>query len=250
MLSEEKRIACMNPPAGRLRLAIDTDTMNEVDDQFAIAWAAASKDRFDLEALYAAPFSHDCFSALNEDEALVAAAGEANGHSEDPADGMEQSYQEIIRILGMMNEPTEGRVFRGSGRYLPDRETPVDSPAVRDLIHRAMNGSGMLYVAAIATLTNIASAILLEPAITEHMTVVWLGGHQLSCGHGIEFNLIQDVYAAQVVLNSGVPMIWVPCNNVAALLTVTESELRTFMENNGTISDYLAKTVLNKFLVP
>ncbi len=40
---------------------IDTDAKNEVDDQFAIAWALRSPERFQVEAVYAAPFSHTVF---------------------------------------------------------------------------------------------------------------------------------------------------------------------------------------------
>lgn len=50
-----ERKARLDIPAGRIRLVIDTDTKNEVDDQFAISWALRSPDRFRVEAVYAAP---------------------------------------------------------------------------------------------------------------------------------------------------------------------------------------------------
>lgn len=240
----------LNVPTGKLRLIIDSDTMNEVDDQFAIAWALRSKERFDLEAMYAVPFSHDCFNQFNKDADVVKIANSVNGHSEDPSDGMEQSYHEIIRICELMNEPTEGRVVKGSGKYMPDVATPVESPAARDLIKRAMEGDGLLYVAAIGAATNIASAILMEPQIINKIVVAWLGGHMPSVGHGIEFNLIQDVLAAQVLFNSGVPLIWVPCMNVAALLTVSDAELKEKLLPLGGIGTYLANTVLEAFKNP
>ena len=37
-------------------IVIDTDAYNEVDDQFAIAWALRSTERIHVEAVYAAPF--------------------------------------------------------------------------------------------------------------------------------------------------------------------------------------------------
>ena len=41
---------------GILRMALDTDTFNEIDDQFAVAYALLSPERLQVEALYAAPF--------------------------------------------------------------------------------------------------------------------------------------------------------------------------------------------------
>ena len=54
-LSAEERARRLCPPAGKLRLAIDSDAKNEVDDQFAIAWALRSPERFSVEAIYAVP---------------------------------------------------------------------------------------------------------------------------------------------------------------------------------------------------
>ena len=43
------------PPRGaRLRVVIDTDAANEIDDQFALAWALLSPERLDVLAVYAA----------------------------------------------------------------------------------------------------------------------------------------------------------------------------------------------------
>ena len=38
-MNNEERKKRLQIPTGRLRLVIDTDAKNEVDDQFAIAWA-------------------------------------------------------------------------------------------------------------------------------------------------------------------------------------------------------------------
>ena len=44
-MDEMTRIAKLQPPEGRVRLVIDTDTYNEIDDQFAIVHALLSPDR-------------------------------------------------------------------------------------------------------------------------------------------------------------------------------------------------------------
>ena len=51
-------------PNKKIRLIIDTDTKNEVDDQFAIAWALNKENRFTIEAIYAAHFIMDVFGNL------------------------------------------------------------------------------------------------------------------------------------------------------------------------------------------
>ncbi|MBW7457493.1 nucleoside hydrolase, partial [Paenibacillus sepulcri] len=139
-LSEDLRVRRLQPPAGKINMVLDTDTYNEIDDQFAIVYALLSKDKINLQAIYAAPFHNEL--------------------SDGPKDGMEKSYDEIIRILEQMNEPAGGFVFRGSEGYLPGPQEPVDSEAARDLIAKAMAAPDdePLYVVAIAAITNIASA--------------------------------------------------------------------------------------------
>jgi purine nucleosidase len=188
ILSEEFRIRRLAPPSGPVDMVLDTDTFNEIDDQFALAYTILSSEKLKLKAIYAAPFH--------------------NSLSSGPKDGMEKSYEEILKILSRLNRNAEDFVFRGSDTYLPGSHVPVDSPAARDLVLKAMAApeDKPLYVVAIGAITNVASAILLEPDIIKKIVVVWLGGHQLSWGNTKEFNLEQDVFAARVVFDSGVPL--------------------------------------------
>jgi purine nucleosidase len=57
-LSEAELLQRLEPPSGKIRLIIDTDTHNEIDDQFAIAWVLLSQDVFDIEGVVAEPYSH------------------------------------------------------------------------------------------------------------------------------------------------------------------------------------------------
>lgn len=250
ILSDERRRSLLYPSTGQIHLVIDTDAKNEVDDQFAIAWALRSKDRFIVDAVYAAPFAHDCFRQFNQAEDAMEKSASAVGHSAGPADGMEQSFQEIQKLFALLDEPTADRVFRGAERYIGSDGAPVESEAVRDLILRVHKSQEPIYVAAIGAVTNIASAILVDPSIVDNMVVVWLGGNALGFGQGVEFNLIQDLRAAQTIFNSGVPLIWIPCLNVASLLSVSECELREYLLHTTPIGDYLARTVLDAFSDP
>lgn len=56
MLTESQRLRMMSPPTGPVDLVVDTDAYNEIDDQFAIAYALGVQDRLRVQALYAAPF--------------------------------------------------------------------------------------------------------------------------------------------------------------------------------------------------
>ncbi len=134
----------LEPPTGRMRLIIDTDTHNEIDDQFAIAWALLSQDRFDVEGVCAEPYSfqhlrdrtnaaYDLLKA-NPGAALppelaafrrVAHNHLSIGsdphqlHYDTPAEGMELSYQEILTVYSKLNEDPTGK---GVSRFsrLPD----------------------------------------------------------------------------------------------------------------------------------
>ncbi len=225
-IDEAVRIKKLTPPTGKIKMVLDTDTYNEVDDQFALAYALLSPEKIDLLAVYAAPFHND--------------------RSANAGDGMEKSYEEILRLLKFMNKPAESFAFRGSNRYLENINTPVNSPAVEDLIKKAMASSpeNPLYVVPIGCITNIASAILIEPKIIEKIVVVWLGGNALYWPHQREFNLQQDVLAAQVVFNSGVPFVTLPCQNVVSHLHTTIPELKYYLEGKNELSDYLYKIVL------
>lgn len=212
----------LNRPEGKVRLVIDSDAFNEIDDQYALAYALKKQDRIQLEAIYAAPF-------FNENAVSV-------------QDGMEKSYDEIKKLLHIMKrDDLEGFVYKGSTDYLKDEDTPQESAAARDLVKRAMEmpEGELLYVVAIGAITNIASALLMEPAIVDKIVLIWLGGHAHYWKHTKEFNLIQDVAAARVVFDSGVPMVQVPCMGVTSHLSTTEPELREHLKGKSEIGDYL-----------
>ena len=218
-LSREMMLDMLAPPTGPVSMVLDTDTYNEIDDQFAVVYSLLC-DNLDVEAIYAAPF--------------------LNHRSTSPGDGMLKSYEEILRLLGRLNHPHEGLVYHGSSRYLERVDTPVHSEAVDDLVVRAMQPrDGPLYVVAIGAITNIASALLLKPEIGEHIVVVWLGGHPQYWPHTREFNLQQDVLSAQVVFNCGGPVVQIPCKNVAEHLRTTVPEMEAYVSGQGAIGDYL-----------
>ena len=220
----ETLIKRLDPPVNRpIDMVLDTDTYNEIDDQFALMYSLLSTEQVHLTAVYAAPFHND----------------RSNG----PEDGMVKSYNEIVRLLKTVNVSADGFVFEGSRSYLPDGNTPVESPAARDLVQKAMArpDDDPLYVCAIGCITNVASAILMEPEIIHKIVVVWLGGHMLTWPTTREFNLMQDVPAARVLLDCGVPFILVPCMGVASHLTASTYELNACIGGKNEMCDALCE---------
>ena len=82
---------------------------------------------------------------------------------------------------------------------------------------------------------------MLEPEVIRKIVVVWLGGHNLNWPHAREFNLKQDVPAVQVVLDSGVPFVIVPCLGVTSHLLTTLAELQAFIGGTSRVGDYLCQ---------
>lgn len=210
-------------PKGRVKMVLDTDTYNEIDDQFALVYAVIAQDKIDLQAVYAAPFHN----------------GRCNGAGE----GMELSYQEIIRVLTHLDFPYDSLVYRGSTSFMGPNKQPIESEATKHLIELAgkLPEGEFLYVAAIGAITNIASALLLDPTLKDKIVVVWLGGHPHYWRHNREFNLTQDPYSAQVVFDSGVSVVHVPCKNVAEHVKTTIPEMKTLFGGRGEIGDYLLR---------
>jgi len=203
-------------------MVLDTDTGNEIDDQFALVYALISPE-LDLQAVYAAPFT--------------------NNRSTGPADGMEKSYEEILRILSRIDKSPDGFAFKGSTHYLTDMKNPERSPAALDLIARAKKSSpeDPLYVAAVGAITNVANAILIDPSIIRNIVVVWLGGNGHHWPNQREFNFRQDLNASRTIFDCGVPFVQLPCTPVVTHFATTVPEMERYVGGRGAIGDYLLK---------
>lgn len=196
-----------------IRVITNTDAKNEGDDQFAVVQALLSP-KFDNIGLIAAHFGTQRVS-----------------------DSMEQSYQELETIVDKMKFPKE-LLFHGADRSLSDTTTPVDSEGARLIIKEAMSDDPRpLYITFMGPLTDIASAYLIEPRIANRLTVIWIGGGRYPAG-GPEFNLGNDVHAANVVFSSPIPVWQVP-KNVYEMMPVSLAELEYRVYPHGEIGQYL-----------
>ena len=218
-------------PEGRVDVVMDTDTYNEIDDQYALAYLIKSNDKLNLLSIYAAPFS--------------------NSKCDGPADGMLKSYNEIMNILTLMGrEDLKSVVYKGSEAYLPDEMTPVPSEAANDLIEKAMAHSreNPLYVIAVAAITTVASALLMKPEIGERIVIVWLGGQAHFWPDNKEFNLMQDIAAARVIFSGAAPLVQLPCMGVVSAFRVSGADLVHHLKGKNALCDYLVEVTTKEAL--
>lgn len=225
MLTNQQIIDRLVPPTKPVNVILDTDTYNEVDDQFALTYAAASTEKINLIGVNAAPF-------LN---ARVSTEGQ----------GMERSYQEIETILNLIHKDIPR--YKGSAEFMGKETHPVESEAAANIIEQAMKApdDDPLYVVAIGAPTNVASAILAEPRIIDKMVVVWMGGQPFYWPQTWEFNLMQDIRSTQTLFDSGVPLTVLPGMTVCSGLVTTSLELDAHIKGKNEIGTYLADTVDN-----
>lgn len=218
----------LDKPKGKIDVVMDTDTYNEVDDQFAISYMLRCENKLNTKAIYAAPFKND--------------------KAETPREGMEKSYDEIITLLKLAErEDLIPNVYKGSESYLPSETEAVISEAANDLAKRAMEYTEdkPLYVVAIGAITNVASAILINPDIRDRIVIVWLGGSAHDWQWNVEFNLYQDIAAARVIFACGAAVVQLPCMGVVSSFRISEPELREYFLGKNKLCDYLANTVIN-----
>lgn len=204
------------------KIILDTDTYNEIDDQFALAYAMLST-QVELLSVNAAPFF--------------------NNRSSSPADGMLKSYDEILRVMNLVPHTKEIPVYHGSTTYLLSKDTPVESDACDNIINTVMNSDETIYIVAIGAITNVASAIIKCPEITKRACLVWLGGNSLTFPNTKEFNMVQDIMSAQVVFDSGIPFVQIPCCGVCTEFHTTLPELEYYLRGKNKLCDYLVDSV-------
>lgn len=217
-------IKSLTPPRQPVDVVLDTDAYNEIDDQFAIAYLLSAPEKLRVKGICAAPFF--------------------NSRSISPGDGMKKSYREIQKLLKLTSR--ELPVYKGAASYLPDENTPAESDAASYLARLASQyqPENPLYIVAIGAATNIASALLLNPAMKESTVVVWLGGHGHHLPDTREFNMEQDIAAARVLFDSGVPVVQLPCGGVVDHFSTSRYELEHWLKGKNALCDYLLENTV------
>ncbi|MDN4478766.1 nucleoside hydrolase [Demequina sp. SYSU T00039] len=214
--------------APRTRVIIDNDFMGDPDDLFQLV--------------------HHLLSPSVEIPLIVS----SHLHVDEPWDPTTEQaahgvlvVRDILARMGITG--ADDRVVAGAETAMPDPATPLDTPAARAIIAEALRDDPRpLYYCAGGGLTDLASALLLEPAIADRMTLVWIGGSEHP-GIGLvapevppaEYNLTIDVPAAQAVFGDTAIPIWQVPRPAYRQAIVTAAELRTRVRPHGSVGAHL-----------
>ncbi len=145
-MSDEQRAMSKTPH----RVVLDCDTANEIDDQFAIAYALGSP-------------SLDVRGVISVQNTLIHGAG-----------SVERYQEEAERVVALCGKSASVPCLRGAVRPMETRASPVPSEGLDFLIAEARRGP--LTIIATGPITDVASLLLVAPEVRENVRVVWLGG--------------------------------------------------------------------------
>ena len=209
------------------KVILDTDTFNEVDDQFAIGYALLS-DNIDVLAMTAAPFVSSSYP--------------------NPADGMELSFKELVKVRDMVDPDGKMNIpcYRGSTRFMKNTITPVRSEAVDNIIRIVHETDDIVYIAAIGAFTNVAPALMVDPSIMKKVVVIMIGAntYNYNGGNCNEYNLKQDRAAAKILFECGVPLVVLPAEGGTSQLYTTNAEICYYLKDQaGAYGNYLCEIV-------
>lgn len=167
--------------------------------------------------------------------------------TEDDVGEAVRKAKQVVELVGLT---CQFPVLAGARGYLSDPATVVESEGIDFIIKEAMRDDTdlPLYVACGASLTEIAAAWKKEPRIAERLTLVWIGGHEheglaevAPGAPDLEYNLHQDVVAAQVVFNeSNLELRQVPRDSYRSCL-YSRAELLTELMDAGPLGVFLAE---------
>ncbi|MCD5314882.1 nucleoside hydrolase [Kineosporia babensis] len=217
-------------PSPRARVIVDNDFSGDPDDLFQLA--------------------HHLLSPSVEIPFVIGshlAPGDGFDSSAVQAENAVHKVQELADVMGR-----KVRTVAGSNTGLKDPLTPIVSDAATAIIEEAMREDTdlPLYVALGGGLTELASALLLEPAIAGRLTAVWIGGPEHEGlavpppgGSPVEYNLNIDVHAGRSVFNHSAVPIWQVPRDAYRQCLVSTAELEVRVRPMGALGSYLAGTL-------
>jgi hypothetical protein len=219
------------PPSGALRLVIDTDAANEVDDQHALALALGFPERITLEGLVAAH--------LGEKQGL---------------DGVQKSYDEILEVLRRSPKTPKLPVLHGNAP-LNDRDPAPSSEGVRFIIERARAGTpeDPLWLVLLGPVTDAVAALAEAPDIADRMIVFWHSRSQWPT-YCRNFNAKNDPRAARrifelpsrlILFDTGAQILIPPVDSARRLAPL--GPLGAFLHESRSRNSYVASPTKGLF---
>lgn len=156
---------------------------------------------------------------------------------------------ELARIMKLEKLPP---LMEGSKVALTDIALPAISAGAQLIIDEAnrIDVATPLYVVCGGSLTSIASAWLMDPTIANKLTVIWIGGPEYP-GHRhlppnampIEYNLLEDLIAGQVVFNHSNLNLWQVSRSVYRDCNASTAELIIRMKEKSDLGAYLFEQI-------
>ncbi|WP_161602246.1 nucleoside hydrolase [Tautonia marina] len=204
-----------------VRVIVDADTANEIDDLYAIVRALVAPE-FRVEGVTSAHWTR----------------------STKPNTTVHQSQMLNEQLLDRMGLRERIPHPIGADRSMPDPSTPVDSPAARHIIERAHAGGpdDTLIVFALGACTNLASALLLDPSIESKVIFAFIDGDYKDgqWGPGI-FNWKNDIHAVKAIFESNVEYIHMPARSVSVEMELAKREVDEHLKGRGGVWDLLVE---------
>lgn len=202
-----------------MRVIVDADTANEIDDLYAIVRALVAPE-FRVEGVTSAHFTR----------------------STKPNDTVHRSQalnEQLLDSMGLLDSISHPV---GGDRSMTSPESPVDSPAARLIIERAHAGGpdNKLIVIALGACTNLASALVLDPAIESKVVFAFIDGDfkNRRWGPGI-FNWKNDIHAVKAIFESGVEYVHMPARSVSVEMVFLKKDVDAHMRGKGAVWDML-----------
>ena len=216
-----------------MKVILDTDLTNEIDDYFALVYCLSSEIEKNLLAITLEPYDpfwHDYDFSCVMGKNLIAA-------------------KEILNILNK----NQNLVYEGSSEFFEKADKNKEIAAVNKIIELA--STSKVLILAIGCLTNIALAIIQKPSIAKNITLYWLGGRsdnykiKYSKNNHIEFNLRQDIKAAQIVFDNVENITMIYSKEVAGNIRIPLEIMIEKLKGTNRICDYLLEKYLALDLV-
>ncbi len=207
------------PREKQVRVIINTDAKNEADDQFAIVHALLTP-KLQIKGLIGAHYG-----------------------VRDSNNTMLKSYDECRKILEIMNLSDRIEIYQGAREAITKNGDYEYSDGAELIVREALSDSSVpLYVIFMGPITDLACAYLEHPEIAERLTAIWIGGGAYPRG-GWEFNLSNDIEAANIIFHSPVKLWQVPMN-IYGKMQVSLTELEMKVAPYGEIGAYLFRQMI------
>ena len=212
----------------KLKVIIDSDVANEIDDQFAIAYALSCREKLDVLGITIEPFRVSWQKNLSVKDSVIDSKNEAN---------------RLLRLMGIKNTNENPFVFKGCEGFISEGYNE-NNDAVKKIISSAKRYKN-LYICCLGTLTNIAMALKISPEIAENINIIWLGTGNILLDKFNDSNFIKDEDAFNIVIQSKVNFTVFP-SYMARVFVTSIYEFSNNTKSNNVVK-YL-QNLMNRFI--